>query len=62
MNFPVIKGAGYALIQATGMLLHHGTTQTTEQLVNPESKHLQQLPEHLRSFEAAVNYPPNQTL
>lgn len=61
MNFPVVKGAGYALIQATSMLLHHGTTQTTERHVNPESEHLQKLPQHLRSFETAVKYPPNQT-
>jgi hypothetical protein len=61
MNYPVVKGAGYALIQASGMLVHHGTTQTTEGRINPESEHLQKLPEHLRSFEAAVKYPPNQT-
>ena len=61
MNYPVVKGAGYALIQASGMLVHYGTTQTTEGRVNPESEHLQKLPGHLRSFEAAVKYPPNQT-
>lgn len=60
MNYPVVKGAGYALIQANGMLVHHGTTQTSERRVNPESEHLQKLPQHLRSFEAAVKYPPNQ--
>lgn len=60
MNYPVVKGAGYALIQANGMLFHHGTTQTTERRNNAESEHLQKLPEHLRSFEDAVKYPPNQ--
>jgi hypothetical protein len=60
MNFPVIKGAAYALIQVSDLLLHQGTTQTTERRVNAQSEHLQKLPEHLRSFEDAVSYPPNQ--
>jgi len=60
MSFPVIKGAAYALIQANNMLIHHGTTQTSERRKNPESEHLQKLPGHLRSFEEAVSYPPNQ--
>jgi betaine reductase len=60
MNLPVVKGAAYALIQARGMLVHHGTTQTSERRRDPESEHLQKLPEHLRSFEQAVAYPPNQ--
>jgi betaine reductase len=60
MNYPAIKGAGYGLIQANGMLIHHGTTQTSERIKNAESEHLQKLPEHLRSFEDAVKYPPNQ--
>lgn len=60
MNLPVVKGAAYALIQARGMLVHQGTTQTSERRRDPESEHLQKLPEHLRSFEQAVVYPPNQ--
>jgi betaine reductase len=60
MNYPVVKGAAYALIQATDMLVHHGTTQTSERRKNPESEHLQKLSEHLRSFGQAVAYPPNQ--
>ncbi len=60
MNFPVIKGAAYALIQANGMLFYQGTTQTSERLKNSQSEHLQKLPEHLRSFDQAVSYPPNQ--
>lgn len=60
MNFPVVKGAAYGLIQANDMLVHHGTTQTSERRKNNESDHLQKLPEHLRSFEQAVTYPPNQ--
>jgi len=60
MNYPVIKGAAYALIQANDMLVHHGTTQTSERRKDTESEHLQNLPKHLRSFEQAVSYPPNQ--
>ena len=60
MNYPVVKGAAYALIQANGMLLHQGTTQTSEKRNNPDSDHLKKLPDHLRSFQQAVAYPPNQ--
>ncbi|HHU32471.1 MAG: glycine/sarcosine/betaine reductase complex component C subunit beta [Zhaonellaceae bacterium] len=61
MNFPVVKGASYALIHAPHMVIHQGTTQTSERRKNPESEHLKKLPEHLRSFEDVVKYPPNQT-
>ena len=60
MSYPVVKGAAYALIQANGMLVHQGTTQTSEQRNHPDSDHLKNLPEHLRSFADAVAYPPNQ--
>ncbi|ATW27213.1 glycine/sarcosine/betaine reductase complex component C subunit beta [Candidatus Formimonas warabiya] len=60
MCFPVVKGAAYALIQATDMLIHHGTTQTSERRKNPVSEHLGKLPEYLRSFQDAVSYAPNQ--
>ncbi|HHX50617.1 MAG TPA: glycine reductase [Clostridia bacterium] len=61
MNYPVIKGASYALIHAPNMLLQQGTTQTTERLKHPDSEYLQKLPGKLRSFEEAVRYPANQT-
>ncbi|CFX89105.1 3-Oxoacyl-[acyl-carrier-protein (ACP)] synthase III [Syntrophomonas zehnderi OL-4] len=60
MNYPVVKGAAYGLIQANEMLIHYGTTQTSELRINKDSDHLKKLPAHLRSFEAAVKYPPNQ--
>ncbi len=60
MNFPVIKGAAYGLIHANGMLFHQGTTQTMERTKAVKSEHLEKLPRHLRSFEQAVGYPPNQ--
>src|SRR5680860_775591 len=57
MNYPVVKGAAYALIQANDMLVHHGTTQTSERRKNIDSEHLQNLPKHFRSFEAAETSP-----
>jgi len=60
MNYPVIKGASYALVHAPDLVLHLGTTQTSEALKNPNSEHLQNLPKHLRTFAEAVQYPPNQ--
>lgn len=60
MNFPVIKGAGYALIHAPQMALHQGTTPVTERRNRPDSEYLEKLPGHLRSFTDAVMYAPNQ--
>ena len=50
-NYAVIKGASYILAAAPDMVLHNGTTQTTEMVVNPESEYLKELPNHLRSFD-----------
>ncbi|MDR0840891.1 MAG: DUF5940 domain-containing protein [Christensenellaceae bacterium] len=60
MNFPVIKGASYGLIQACDMVRYQGTTQTSEMRLNPASEYLAQMPGHLRAFADAVAYPPNQ--
>lgn len=60
MSYSVIKGASYVLVHAPDMVLHNGTTQTTEMIVNPESEYLKVLPNSLRTFEKAVNYMPNQ--
>ncbi len=56
----VIKGAGYILVHTPDMVLHNGTTQTTELIVNPESEYLKALPSHIRSYEKALSYWPNQ--
>lgn len=56
----VIKGAGYILAHAPEMVIHNGTTQTTERIVNPDSEYLKQLGSHLRSYEDCVSYWPNQ--
>ena len=34
----VIRGAGYVLAHTPDMVLHNGTTQTTERIVNPDSE------------------------
>lgn len=57
----VIKGASYILAHTPDMVMENGTTQTTEKIVNPDSEYLKQLPSHLRSYEDAVAYLPNQT-
>lgn len=57
----VIKGAGYVLVHAPDMVLHAGTTQTTEMIVNPNSEYLKELPNHIRPYEDVVSYLPNQT-
>ncbi len=56
----MIKGTGYVLVHGPDFVIHNGTTQTTERIVNPESEYLKELPGHLRSYQKAVSYPPNQ--
>jgi len=56
----VLKGSSFVLVHAPDMLVHGGTTQTTERIVNPDSEYLKELPKHLRSFDEAVKYLPNQ--
>lgn len=56
----VIKGTGYILVHTPDMVLHNGTTQTTERIVNPEGEYLKELPSHLRSYEQTLAYWPNQ--
>ncbi len=60
MSFAVMKGASYALVQANDMVLHQGSTQTSEMRLNASSEYLKELPKSLRSFEDCVAYPPNQ--
>ncbi|MCL2162950.1 MAG: glycine/sarcosine/betaine reductase complex component C subunit beta [Oscillospiraceae bacterium] len=57
----VIKGASFVLAFAPDMVLHNGTTQTTERVVNPNSEYLKELPSHLRCYEDVLAYAPNQT-
>lgn len=60
MTHPVVKGVSYCLVHAPWMLLHYGTTPSMERRLHPESDYLAKLPQHLRSYEAALAYPPNQ--
>ena len=55
-----IKGTGYILVHVPDMVIHNGTTQTTELVVNPESEYLKKLPSALRSYEEVLEYWPNQ--
>lgn len=56
----VLKAAGYILAHTPDMVIHNGTTQTTEKVVNPDSQYLKVIKDHIRSYEEVVNYPPNQ--
>jgi len=56
----VVKGTAYTLVNTPDMLIHNGTTQTTEMIVNPNSEYLKELPKHIRKYEDVVNYLPNQ--
>jgi len=58
--YPVIKGAAYALFHTPDILIDHGTTQTVERKLNPDSNYLKTLPKHLRNFSECVAYAPNQ--
>lgn len=57
----VIRGASYILAFTPDMVIHNGTTQTTERTVNPNSEYLKQIKDHLRTFDEVINYLPNQT-
>lgn len=57
----VLAATSYVLVHAPDMVLHNGTTQTTEKTVNPGSEYLKALPAHIRSYEQALAYAPNQT-
>jgi len=60
MNYSVVKAAGYSLMHGRDMVIHNGTTQTTERIGNPDSEYLKNLKDSLRSYEEVVNYLPNQ--
>ncbi|KRK65355.1 glycine reductase complex component C subunit beta [Companilactobacillus tucceti DSM 20183] len=60
MTFPVLKGTAYTLVHTPDILVHEGKLQESEMRNNPDSDYLKAIPDHLRSFEDAVGYGPNQ--
>lgn len=56
----VLKGSSYILAHAPDILVHCGTTQSTERIVNPSSEYLVKLPDHIRSYDDVTAYLPNQ--
>ena len=58
MTEPVIKSCAYSLIHTPGFV-RYGSKPFREAAAGPEPL-LEEINEHLRSFEAAVEYPPNQ--
>ncbi len=60
MTTPIVKGAAYVLIHTPDMVMHYGTTCSVEHEANPDSEFLKKVPKHLRTFEEAVGYAPNQ--
>lgn len=61
MAYSVLKGSSYILVHTPDMVLHNGTTQVTERIVNKESEYLKKIDKHIRTFEEVVSYLPNQT-
>ena len=57
---PVIKNVSYCLVHTPDILYHCGSTQVTERIKNPTSDYLIKLKQHLRSYEDALGYIPNQ--
>ena len=57
----VIKGAGYILCHVPDMVLHNGTTQTTEMVVNPEGEYLKELPNHIRTWDQVLHTGPTRS-
>lgn len=57
----VILGTSYIMAFAPDMVIHNGTTQTTERTVNPNSEYLKDIKNHLRTFDQVIGYFPNQT-
>lgn len=59
--YSVLKGASYILAHTPDMVIHNGTTQTTQRTIDPNSEYLKNLDKSLRSYEECKAYLPNQT-
>ena len=60
MKNAVIKGASYTLAYSPDLLKRNGSTQTAAIAKDPADPYIAAIPSHLRTFEQAVQYPPNQ--
>ena len=60
MTNAVIKGASYTLAHSPDLLKRNGSTQTAAIAKDPSDPYIAAIPAHLRTFEQAVQYPPNQ--
>ncbi|MGL5512427.1 MAG: hypothetical protein ACRDBM_04185, partial [Sporomusa sp.] len=58
--YSVLKGASYFLAHTPDMVIHHGTTQTTQKKIDPDSDYLKEIGKSVRTYEACIAYPPNQ--
>ena len=58
--YSVVKGASYFIAHAPDMVVHNGTTQTTQRKIDPSAEYLTQVEQSLRSYEDCVGYLPNQ--
>ncbi len=56
-----MMGAGYILVHTPDLVVHYGTTQTSERIVNPGSEYLKQIKTSLRTYDRVRSYYPNQT-
>lgn len=60
MSKAVIQQAGYILAHAPDLLMWHGAAAQQARKHDPEEAWLNAIPKHLRTYEEAINYPPNQ--
>lgn len=60
MGKAVIRQVGYILAHAPNLLMWHGSAAQQARLQNPDEPWLVAIPDHLRTLEQAVSYPPNQ--
>ncbi|MDP3386972.1 MAG: glycine/sarcosine/betaine reductase complex component C subunit beta [Eubacteriales bacterium] len=60
MNYSVVKGTSYILVNTPDMIIHNGTTQTMEKMANPNSEYIKAIGSHIRTYEQVLNYAPSQ--
>lgn len=57
---PVLKSASYILAHTPDMIVHNGSTASTERVTSPDSEFLKTIESKIRSWDEVVNYAPNQ--